>query len=308
MQKPARKTALGRGLAALVGDAAYAIEEGVGAQAEGAPSYKEGESPRQNLGKVPETHFVSLAKIRVNPHQPRKRFGDQELEELAASIKSCGIVQPVLVKPRDGEGFYQLVAGERRFRAAQKAGLHEIPVFVRALDDGAVLQIALIENLHREALTPVEEARAYAALMAEHGHSAAALGEALGKSRSHIANMTRLLDLPPPLLEMLDAGDLSAGHARACLSAASPVALGNEIVQRGLNVRQAELLARGGKTPRPPRAPKPEDANTLAFARALSESLGLAVILKHRRDKGGELRIRYRTLEQLEDLARRLKG
>ncbi len=295
----ARKQALGRGLAALIGEAADAVEE----RAEGAASFAL--SAGGAGGAAAALERIPLSRLRANLSQPRKTFKEEEIRELAASLKSCGVVQPILVRPADGRGAHELIAGERRLRAAHVAGFESIPAIVRDLDDRQVLEIALVENLHRAALTPLEEAAAYKRLMDEFNHSAAVLAESLGKSRSHIANMTRLLALPGAVREMVQRGSLSAGHARACLAAPSPVFLAEEIVRRGLNVRQAESLARkkGAR-----RRKAVEDPNLAAFARDLSDSLGLAVLIRHRGGRGGELRIRYRTEDQLEDLGSRLRA
>jgi len=240
--------------------------------------------------------------------QPRRRFDDTELAELAQSIRERGILQPILVRPAAEPGMFEIVAGERRWRAAQLARLHAVPVLVHELDDAAVLAAALIENLQRQDLTALEEAQAYRRLCEQFGQTAEQVAELVGKSRSHVANTLRLLHLPEPVKALLQSGSLTAGHARALLAAPSPAALAELVVARGLNVRQTERLAQA--TPPSPPAPAPQpatgDADTAALERRISASLGLKAVLRHRGTKGGQLRIRYRTLEQLDELTRRL--
>jgi ParB family transcriptional regulator, chromosome partitioning protein len=247
---------------------------------------------------------VPIEAIRPSALQPRRRFAEPELAALAQSIREKGILQPLLVRPArangavDGHAF-ELVAGERRWRAAQRAGLHEVPVVVRTLSDAEVLEVALVENLQREELTPLEEAAAYRRLCDEFGRTQASLAEAVGKSRSHIANTMRLLSLPAAVRERLEAGALSAGHARALLGAIDPARLADEVVRRGLNVRATERLAqrRMHESTRPRRGVP--DADTAALERELGERLGLCVGLKPS-PRGGTLTLRYRTLDQLD--------
>jgi ParB family chromosome partitioning protein len=242
--------------------------------------------------------------------QPRRRFAEAELEALAQSIREKGIVQPLLVRPiTDQEAdlgsvsgaSFELVAGERRWRAAQRVGLHEVPVVIRPLGDSEVIEIALVENLQREDLSPLEEAEAYSRLVREFGRSQAGLAEAVGKSRSHVANTLRLLGLPASVRQSLEEGALSAGHARALLGAADPTALAREVVRRGLNVRATERLVRRRSQqpepqPRPVRAP-----DTLALEQELAKALGLRVNLAPKR-RGGSLTMHYSSLEQLDRL------
>jgi ParB family chromosome partitioning protein len=252
---------------------------------------------------------LPLELIRRNPDQPRRAFPDVELDELAASIREKGVLQPILVRPApDLPGEYQIVAGERRWRAAQRAGLRAIPALVRDLGDLEVMEIALIENVQRTDLGPLEEARGYQAMAQRFERTQEMIARMVGKSRSHVANTLRLLNLPPAVLDHLEAGRLTAGHARAFLGAADATALAALAVERGLNVRETEALVRKAQAaPRP--APRPraggKDADTRALESDLSEVLGLVVDI---RDAGGagELRIRYETLEQLDDLCRRL--
>src|SRR5216684_7524004 len=228
----AKRPPLGRGLAALFGEAGVGLAGGAGL-----------------------AHVVPIEAIRPSPFQPRRHFPEAELDGLAQSIREKGIVQPLLVRPiADAAEDFELVAGERRWRAAQRVGLHEVPVVVRSLGDSDALEIALVENLQREDLSPLDEAEAYSRLMREFGRGQASLAEAVGKSRSHVANTVRLLSLPAPVRRSLEAGALSAGHARALLGAPDPAALAAEVVRRGLNVRATEELVRrraGEKRPRP---------------------------------------------------------
>jgi ParB family transcriptional regulator, chromosome partitioning protein len=287
---PSRKR-LGRGLAALIGEMDRPIA------AEPAPVATAD-------GRVP------IEFITPNPKNPRRHFGDLELTDLAQSIREHGLVQPVVVRPAAQAGRYELIAGERRWRAAQRAGLTEVPVIVRDVNDRTALELAIIENVQRADLNPVEEALGYQQLIDEHNYTQADLGQVIGKSRSHVANTLRLLKLPDVIRDMLVDGALSAGHARTLVTATDPAALAKEIVEGGLSVRQAEALA---QMPAAERAkPKPvsvaaeKDPDTLALERLLTDVIGLKVSIAHK-EKGGEVRIAYRTLEQLDDLCRRLK-
>ncbi len=284
---PSRKR-LGRGLAALIG------EMDKPAQAASAPRIGAD-------GRVP-IEFVG-----PNPRNPRRAFGEADLADLAQSIREHGIVQPVVVRTAAG-GRYEIIAGERRWRAAQRAGLSEIPVIIRDVDDRVALELAIIENVQRADLNPLEEALGYQQLIDDHNYTQADLGQVIGKSRSHVANTLRLLKLPDSIHEMLVDGSLSAGHARTLVTAEDPAGLARRIVDEGLSVRQAEALAqepsRGGEPVRKS-APLPKDADTLALEKALSDATGLKVSIAHG-PKGGELKITYRTLEQLDEICRRL--
>ena len=278
---------LGRGLSALLGDPE--------APAQGA----EGAGARE----------IPIELIRRNPDQPRRAFGEAEIDELAASIREKGVLQPVLLRPAPGAtGEYQLVAGERRWRAAQKAGLRAMPALVRDLDDLQVLEIAIVENVQRSDLNALEEAQGYRALMEKFGRTQEAVAQVVGKSRPHVAHALRLLNLPPEVQAMLSDGRLSAGHARAIAGSPDPLALAQQVVARGLNVRETEALARRApetKSAKPGQGRVSRDADTAALENDLSEALGLDVELRHK-GGAGELRIRYATLEQLDDLCRRL--
>lgn len=254
---------------------------------------------------------VPIELIHPNPEQPRRAFGVEELEELAASIRERGVLQPILVRPMPGPAeAYQIIAGERRWRAAQHAGLAAIPALVRDLADEEVMEVALVENIQRSDLNAIEEARGYEVLLERFGRSAEAIAKAVGKSRSHVANTLRLTRLPDTVQNHVSAGRLTAGHARALLDLPQGPALAERIIKQGLNVRQTEALARaarGAARPRPskPRGAGHKDPDTRALESDLEDVLGLKVEI---RDRGGvgELRVTYQTLEQLDDLCRRL--
>ena len=288
--KPERR-GLGRGLSALMADV------------ETTPA-ADPEVPR----KAEQT--IDIARIAPNPDQPRRTFTEEALEELAASIREKGIIQPLIlrVNPRDADG-YEIVAGERRWRAAQRARLHEVPAIVRELDDTEDLELAIIENIQRADLNAVEEAAGYRQLMDRFGHTQEKLAEALGKSRSHIANLLRLLSLPEPVLHMLRGGDLSAGHARALVTAEDPVALARQIVKQGLSVRQTEKLVKAGEAPKKDRGHTPpvKDADTRHLERDLSAALGMKVSIDHHDGaESGVITVGYKNLTQLDEVCRRL--
>jgi ParB family transcriptional regulator, chromosome partitioning protein len=246
--------------------------------------------------------------LRPSALQPRRRFAEDDLAGLAESIRNRGVMQPLLVRraPNGGD-FYEIIAGERRWRAAQMAGAHELPVIVHELSDRAALEVALLENVQRQDLSPLEEAEGYRRLIEEFEHTQEALASALGKSRSHIANLLRLLGLPAAVRTLLERGELSAGHARALLGSRDAVALAKVVVSRGLNVRQTEALVRAD-TQRPGRRRLPAgttDPNTRALELDLSSRLGLTVRLTPKRT-GGTLQIAYRSLDQLDGLIKRL--
>jgi ParB family transcriptional regulator, chromosome partitioning protein len=246
---------------------------------------------------------IPVESIKANPDQPRRHFGEQELQELAQSIREKGVLQPILVRPAVIAGEFQIVAGERRWRAAQRAGVRTLPALVRSLSDEEVLEIAIVENVQRTDLTPMEEADGYRALIDKFGRTQAQVADTVGKSRVHVANALRLLQLPASVQAMVRDGQLTPGHARPLIGAPDAERLAEEAVGRGLTVRQVETLARGG--PQVPPRYHSKDADTLALENDLAEVLGLAVEI---RDTGGvgEVRLRYRTLEQLDDICRRL--
>lgn len=286
------KRRLGRGLAALIGE----MDQ---------PTPVEAGRPAVNPDRLVPIEFISR-----NPRNPRRYFDETELHDLASSIRQHGIVQPVVARTVSTDR-YEIIAGERRWRAAQLAGLIEIPVIVRDVDDKTALEIAIVENVQRADLNPLEEALGYEQLIAEHGYTQNDLGEIIGKSRSHVANSLRLLKLPDPVRDMLAAGSLSAGHARALVSTSDPASLARTIVSKGMSVRDAERLAQNDikaqNDPRPAGAHRDEkDSDTLALERTLSDTLGLDVSINHR-GNGGQVRISYKTLEQLEEICRLLE-
>ena len=292
MNEDQSKKRLGRGLAALIGEM-------------DRPAPREEKQPTQIAaadGRVP-IEFVS-----PNPKNPRRSFAEPELADLAQSIREHGIVQPVLVR-RKPDGKYEIIAGERRWRAAQRAGLNDIPVLVRDVDDRTALELAIIENVQRADLNPVEEAQGYQQLIDEHNYTQADLGNVIGKSRSHVANTLRLLKLPEVIRDLLVDGTLSAGHARTLVTAADPAGLAKRIVDGGLSVRQAEALAQQPEAAHKGRKPQQaaeKDADTIALEKLLSDVTGLNVAISHK-EKGGEVKIVYKTLDQLDDLCRRLQ-
>lgn len=295
VDKKAKPRGLGRGLSALMADVAPAREE-----TEGATSRADTSLP--------------IEQVKPNPEQPRRDFAQQALEELAASIREKGIIQPLIVRPRDGA--FEIVAGERRWRAAQMAQLHEVPVLIRDFDDTEVLEVAIVENIQRADLNAIEEAAGYRQLMDSFGHTQEKMAEALGKSRSHIANLLRLLNLPREVQDMLRQDQISAGHARALITADNPAELARKVVRDGLSVRETEALVRKSQAPTQPKkdqstrtASREKDADTRALEGDLSANLGLKVSINH--EPGGErgrLTLQYETLEQLDDLCRMLSG
>ena len=287
------RSRLGRGLASLIGD--------VGGEAAKA------ERPRAQR-KVP------IEFLKPNPRNPRKSFADAELDELAASIKEHGIIQPIVVRPLRGGAAdqFEIVAGERRWRAAQRSGLHEVPIVPVEVSDTDALEIMIIENVQREDLNAIEEARGYHALADEFKRSADEIARVVGKSRSHIANTMRLTKLPEDVQELIGSNQLSAGHARALISADDASELAKRVVKEGLSVRQTEQLAheKGVPTRQPQKARAgrvQKDPDTLALERRVSDMLGLAVSIDHK-NAGGTMHIRYSNLEQLDDILRRLEN
>jgi ParB family chromosome partitioning protein len=301
-KKPAR--GLGRGLSALMGDVAAPAVPTTPAAGAAAAAAATGDTHR-GLRQLP------TASLRPGKFQPRRHFDEAAINGLAESLRSQGMLQPILVRKLGAGDAYEIIAGERRWRAAQAAGLHEVPVILRTLTDIEALEIALVENLQREDLNPVEEAEAYRRLMDEFGHTQEALAQHLGKSRSHVANTLRLLVLPAEVKAMLEQGQLSPGHARALLVANDPLALAREVVAKGLSVRETEDLVKREAAPnKAQRAGKKAvrriaDADVRALERDLAASLGIEVTLKVK-GAGGELRLRYTNLDQLDELLAKL--
>ena len=267
-------------------------------------------APRQTAASDgPRSIPIDL--VQRNPQQPRKHFDEGELSELASSIRTHGVLQPILVRPIPG-GKFEIVAGERRWRAAQRAGLHTIPAVVRELNEVDVLEIAIVENVQRTDLNPIEEAQGFQALIDRFGRTQEEIAEAVGKSRPHIANMLRLLKLPEDLQEMVRDGRLSSGHARAILTAPDPRGLAQRAISEGLNVRDVERLAQQAKDekhgPRVTPASEGKSADTRALEQSLSNALGVDVTITEKGGAAGEVKISYKTLEQLDDIIRRLRG
>ncbi len=292
-----RRKGLGRGLSALLGDdEAPAVEVQAAAETATRPN-----------------RTVPIEFITANPKQPRKRFDDAAIDGLVESVREKGILQPILVRPHPTEAnYFEIVAGERRWRAAQRAKLHEIPVLIRDLSDRDTLEIALVENIHREDLTPLEEAEGYQRLIDEFSHTQEALATAVGKSRSHIANMLRLLALPEEVKSMVDDGLLTAGHARALLGVPNAEDLAHIVVKKELSVRQTEKLAQqakqgsvGSTVEKIGKAVDQRDPDTIALERNLSDNLGLKVELKGAGESGSVV-IHYKSLDQLDGLLERL--
>lgn len=293
---------LGRGLSALLGEAEdeNAADAAAAAEAAEATVAARTASPLRDL---------PIDLIDPNASQPRSVFHDQDMEELTNSIRERGVLQPILVRPLPN-GRFEIVAGERRWRASQRVGLHAVPAVVRELDDLQVMEIAIVENVQRADLSAIEEARGYEVLIARFGRTQELVAQVVGKSRSHVANMLRLLTLPSTVQNLVVEGKLSAGHARALITAPDPEALASQILAKGLSVRDTEALVRKGAAPAARTASAAsggdaKDADTLALENDLAEVLGLSVQIA---DRGGtgELKISYKTLEQLDDLCRRL--
>ena len=303
-----KKKGLGRGLSHLFGEA------------EAAYRVSSPEEPAVPQAAVGGGSTLPVAFLKPGRFQPRRHFDEAALEELAASIRQHGLLQPILVRPVAGTAdSYEIIAGERRWRAAQKAALHDVPVIVQTLTDTQALEIALVENLQRQDLSALEEAEGYQRLSDEFGHSHAELGELVGKSRSHVANMLRLLTLPDAVKAMVQSGDLSAGHARALLNAPEPEALAKIVTERGLSVRDAERLANQAKDARratlktkpgdiagkPAARPGVKHADLLALERDMTERLGLRVTIDGQ-GSSGVLAIAYKSIDQLDEILEKL--
>jgi ParB family transcriptional regulator, chromosome partitioning protein len=282
----APKKRLGRGLAALIGD--DTSEDAV-------------------VQDIRTLRHMPIELLKASPNNPRKHFVDAELDELANSIRDKGLLQPIVVRPV-GSGDYEIVAGERRWRAAQRAGVHDVPVLIRDLSDGEALEIALIENIQRTDLNPLEEARAYGLLLEQFSYTQQQLAESIGKSRSHVANTIRLLNLPEAVRKQIEEGHLTAGHARALVATDSPAELADRIIKLGLSVREAEGLAREAASPAKNKSKPEKDADTKALEKLVSQAIGLKVEISHKGNAGGVMQISYKTLDQLEDICRRLQS
>ena len=287
-----RKRGLGRGLSALLDD------EAAGDHA----------TPEPRAG----TTGVNIDRLKPNPLQPRRNFAETEIENLAESIRASGILQPILVRRApEGGGDYEIVAGERRWRAAQRVRLHEVPILIRDLSDAETLELALVENIQREDLTPIEEAEGYRRLIDQHGQTRDGIAAMVGKSRSHVANTLRLLSLPDEVRRLLDQGRLSPGQARPLIGLEQAAAMAARVVAKGMSARQVERLAQRTKKAGEGApagtgwAEEAKSADTRALERQLGELLGLVVAINHK-GEAGEIHIRYRSLEQLDDICQRL--
>lgn len=291
-----RPSGLGRGLDALFSEAGRE-----------APTMSGNDEPTGEIVRI------DTGSIHPHPEQPRRHFDEAALAELAASIAERGVIQPVIVRPAPTGHGYQLVAGERRWRAAQRAGLPDMPAIVRAFDDAETLEIALVENIQREDLNAIEEARAYRKLGDEFGHAQESLARLVGKSRSHVANLLRLLDLPEPVQQAVVEQRLSMGHARALINAPDPVALARQVEDKGLSVRQVETIVRGlreAKTSgkRQSRGPAVADPDIRAVEDHLADLLGLGVKIANSAGRGGTVSLKYSSLDQLDMICQRLSG
>ena len=284
-----KPTRLGRGLAALIGDMA---------SVEGARVTESG-----GVKRLPVEFIIA------NRANPRRTFDDEQLEELTNSIREKGVMQPLLVRPSEDPNIFEIIAGERRWRAAQRAGLHDVPVIVREVGDQEALELAIIENVQRADLNPLEEAMGYGQLIEQFDYTQQDLAQVIGKSRSHVANTLRLLRLPEDVRGMVASGTLTAGHARTLITAEDPAMLARQIVAGGLSVREAEALSQQRDVAGKKKVSEPaeRDADTVALERRLSDALGLSVSLTHG-ERGGKLEIRYKTLEQLDGLCVKLTG
>ena len=280
------KKGLGRGLSSLMGDTETA------------------QTKNTNIGQ--ETK-IPIANLKPSPSQPRRLFNKNSINELANSIKAKGLVQPLVVRPSPSDALnYEIIAGESRWRAAQIAQLHEVPVVIRNFNDTEALEIAIIENVQRSDLSPIEEAAGYKRLIENHGHTQEDLSGIVGKSRSHIANIIRLLSLPQSIQDMITEGKISSGHARAIMNSAFPEQLAEKIINENLSVRDAENLAKDKKGII--KKIKLKDPDTIDLENKISEKLGLAININHKGKKGGSIKIDYKTLDQLEMVTQKLKN
>ena len=286
-QQPQRR--LGRGLAALIGD----------------------DVPEETVVQdIRHLRHMPIESLVGSPNNPRKQFGEEELGDLAKSISDKGLLQPIVVRPRGDGSTYEIVAGERRWRAAQRAGIHDVPVLIRELDDGEALEVALIENIQRTDLNPLEESGAYAQLIEQFSYTQQQLADAIGKSRSHVANSLRLLNLPEKVRGLIAEGLLSAGHARTLVATDAPGELAEKIISLGLSVREAEQLTRDQNETPERQANKPSQKQKSADVRSLenqlSQSTGFKIEISDKGRAGGKISISYKSLEQLDDICMRL--
>jgi len=303
----ARPAPLGRGLSALFGDSDIAYQPKASPAAVAPPAG----------GKAGSPQMLPIEWIQPSAYQPRRRFDEEAIKGLADSIRERGIVQPLMVRPAARQNnVYEIIAGERRWRAAQQAGLHEVPVIIKSFSDREAMEVALIENVQREDLSPLEEAEGYRRLMEEFNHSQDGLAKVVGKSRPHITNMLRLLTLPTAVKQMIDSGQLTMGHARALITSRNPVQLAEEIVKKGMSVRQAEALARresdGKFAKRKKNVSLGADPNITALENELGRALGLKVKIQAESKAGGSmagtLTVYYENLEQFDGIIRKLRG
>lgn len=302
MNQPAKQARLGRGLSALLGD--YSGARNV-VDSPDAPVGANAPSTEDDIG----SSDIAIDRIIPNPKQPRRTFVEAELEELAESIRTKGVIQPILVRPDPANAeMFEIIAGERRWRAARRAGLSVMPAVVRPMDDREVLEIAIIENVQRADLNAVEEAEAYKSLIDRFGRTQESVAQQVGKSREHVSNTMRLLQLPEDVREHVREGRLSAGHARALLKTSDPSGFAVTVIAKGLSVRDTEALSKvdkgGGKPEGKPADAK--DVDTKALEIDLQRALGLDVDIRHVNGKGGEVRIKYAQLEQLDEICRLL--
>ena len=280
------KKGLGRGLSSLMGDT---------------------DTHQNTVTTSSSETTISIAKLRPSPLQPRRVFDKNGINELAESIKSKGLVQPILVRPSNAnDGEYEIIAGERRWRAAQVAQLHKIPAVIRSLNDTESLEIAIIENVQRSDLSPIEEAAGYKKLMESYNHTQEQLSEVVGKSRSHIANIVKLLSLPQSIQDMIAQGSISSGHARAIMNSAFPEQLAEKIMNENLSVRATEALVKEKKEG--PKKVKLKDPDTIDLEKKLTDILGLDVTISHRGKQGGSLKVKYKSLDQLEFVTKKLRS
>lgn len=297
------KSRLGRGLASLIGDTTV-MQQAANESVNPANMIEQTSVP---IARDEGHKLVPIDRISASPLNPRKSFSAQELDELSASIKQRGVVQPLIVRPApEGEG-YELVAGERRWRAAQQAGVHQVPVIVRELDDQEVLELAIIENVQRTDLNAIEEAVGYSELIERFNYNQEELAKIIGKSRTHLSNTMRLLKLPDSVKQLLRDGEISAGHARALVGRIDAEKIARLIVEKGLNVRQVEaLIKEASQKKNADDVMTVHDTDTLAIQKELADTLGLVVNIRKGNGQSGEIRVKYKTLDQFDDLYLRL--